>query len=78
MLYIKIYIKRVKKTAHIHFFSVKSIRLHQVSLIRQMIYSHVNKFYILYEHKLSRIGQNRNFRILNFHERTEKLNFFVV
>ena len=30
------------------------------------------------EHKLSRIGQNRIFRILNFREWTEKLIFFVV
>ena len=30
------------------------------------------------EHKLSRIGQNRIFRVLNFREWTEKLNFFVV
>ena len=30
------------------------------------------------EHKISQIGQNRIFRILNFREWTEKLNFFVV
>ena len=30
------------------------------------------------EHKLSRIGQNRIFRVLNFREWTEKLIFFVV
>ena len=30
------------------------------------------------EHKLSRIGQNRIFRVLNFREWTEKLMFFVV
>ena len=30
------------------------------------------------EQKLSRIGQNRIFRVLNFREWTEKLNFFVV
>ena len=30
------------------------------------------------EHKLSRIGQNRIFRVLNFREWTKKLIFFVV
>ena len=34
--------------------------------------------YAFREQKLSRIGQNRIFRILNFRERTEKLIFFVV
>ena len=35
-------------------------------------YTHVH------EQKLSRVGQNRIFRVLNFREWTEKLNFLVV
>ena len=37
----------------------------------------IRKIFAFLEHK-SRIGQNRIFRVLNFREWTEKLNFFVV
>ena len=38
----------------------------------------IREIFAFHEHKLSRIGQNRIFRVLNFREWTEKLNFFVV
>ena len=38
----------------------------------------IREIFAFREHKLSRIGQNRFFRVLNFREWTEKLNFFVV
>ena len=38
----------------------------------------IREIFAFREHKLSRIGQNRIFRVLNFREWTEKLNFFVV
>ena len=36
----------------------------------------IREIFAFREHKLSRIGQNRIFRVLNFREWTEKLNFF--
>ena len=38
----------------------------------------IREIFAFREHKLSRIGQNRIFRVLNFRECTEKFNFFVV
>ena len=38
----------------------------------------IREIFAFREHKLSRIVQNRIFRVLNFREWTEKLNFFVV
>ena len=38
----------------------------------------IREIFAFREHKLSRIGQNRIFRVLNFREWTEKLIFFVV
>ena len=38
----------------------------------------IREMFAFHEHKLSRIGQNRIFRVLNFREWTEKLIFFVV
>ena len=38
----------------------------------------IREIFAFREQKLSRIGQNRIFRVLNFREWTEKLNFFVV
>ena len=38
----------------------------------------IREIFAFCEHKLSRIGQNRIFRVLNFREWTEKLIFFVV
>ena len=38
----------------------------------------IREIFAFRELKLSRIGQNRIFRVLNFREWTEKLNFFVV
>ena len=38
----------------------------------------IREIFAFREHKLSRIGQNRIFRVLNFREWTEKFNFFVV
>ena len=35
----------------------------------------IREIFAFREHKLSRIGQNRIFRVLNFREWTEKLNF---
>ena len=35
----------------------------------------IREIYAFREHKLSRIGQNRTFRVLNFRELTEKLIF---
>ena len=36
------------------------------------------KLFAFREHKLSRISQNRNFRVLNFRKWMEKFYFFVV
>ena len=38
----------------------------------------IREIFAFCEHKLSRIGQNRIFRILNVREWTEKLNFFLL
>ena len=38
----------------------------------------IREIFAFREHKLSRIGQNRIFRVLNFREWTHKLIFFVV
>ena len=38
----------------------------------------IREIFAFRDHKLSRIGQNRIFRVLNFREWTEKLNFVVV
>ena len=38
----------------------------------------ISEIFAFREHKLSRIGQNTIFRVLNFREWTEKLNLFVV
>ena len=38
----------------------------------------IREIFAFREHKLSRIGQNIIFRVLNFREWTEKLNLFVV
>ena len=38
----------------------------------------LRNYFAFRQHKLSRIGQNRIFRVLNFREWTEKLIFFVV
>ena len=38
----------------------------------------IREFFAFRKHKLSRIGQNRIFRVLNFREWTENLIFFVV
>ena len=38
----------------------------------------IREIFAFREHKLSRIGQNRIFRVLNFREWTEMLNFFVL
>ena len=35
----------------------------------------IREIFVFREHKLSRIGQNRILRVLNFREWTEKLNF---
>ena len=37
----------------------------------------IREIFAFHEHKLSQIGQNRIFRVLNFREWTKKLIFFV-